>query len=216
MIKILRKLLPSILCTLLFVVPLKVCAHEMTYDTNSTSNKSEENLKFDQRRLWIDHVWWTRNFIISDFSVSRDRDDVLRRLIKNQEHIGNSIKPYYGDDAGNKLTELLKEHIIIAGKVIDAAKRGNKADLEKSNKLWYDNADKIADFLSQLNTDYDNSILKEMLHKHLGLIKEAATARLGTNWKADIEAFDKGEDHMIKFADILSEGIIKQFPEKFK
>lgn len=213
--KILKKLLTSLLCVLLSIAPLKVCAHEITYNIDNTSGKSVENIKFDQRKLWIDHVWLTRDFIISNLSVLRDRDDVLRKLIKNQEYIGKYIKPYYGDKAGNKLTELLKEHIIIEGQVIDAARIGNNADLEKSNKLWHDNADKIADYLSQLNTNYDNNTLKEMLHKHLELIKEQVTTRLAANWKADIETFDKDEDHMIKFADILSEGIIKQFPAKF-
>jgi len=42
-----------------------------------------------------------------------------------------------------------------------------------------------------------------------------ALARINKNWAADIEAYDKCEDHMIAFADMLSEGIIKQFPEKF-
>ena len=61
-----------------------------------------------------------------------------------------------------------------------------------------------------------NKILKSMLHKHLDLILEAVNARLNKDWKADIDAYDRGEDHMINFADVLTDGIIKQFPEKFK
>lgn len=55
-----------------------------------------------------------------------------------------------------------------------------------------------------------------MLHKHLQLLTDAVVARLNKDWKAAIKAYDQGEDHIIKLADVLSDGIIKQFPKKFK
>lgn len=170
----------------------------------------------NERKLWINHVLWTRNYIISDMNSLEDKAQVLERLLKNQDDIGNSIKPYYGEEAGNKLSSLLREHIKLAGQVLDAAQSGNKNDFEKNNKLWYQNSDQIADFLSSANPNYSNKTLKSMLHKHLDLILEAVNARLKKDWKADIDAYDRGEDHMIMFADILSDGIIKQFPKKFK
>lgn len=183
---------------------------------DATYNKSTCDLKMAMRKLWIDHVLWTRSYIVSDIASLDDKGDVLNRLLKNQDDIGNAIKPYYGDDAGNQLATLLREHIGLAGKVVDAAKTNNKDDLEKYNKLWYQNADQIADFLSSANPNYSNKELKDMLYKHLEFVTDQALSRINKDWKADIEAFDKGEDHMIMFADILSKGIIKQFPEKFK
>ena len=174
------------------------------------------DLQMAKRRLWIDHVAWTRSFIISDIASLEDKDYVLERLLRNQDDIGNSIKPYYGEEAGNKLSSLLREHILIAGKVVDAAKSGSKSDFEKYNKSWYKNADDIADFLSSINPNYSNKTLKDMLHRHLQLLTDAVTARLNKDWKADIRAYDQGEDHIIRLADVLADGIIKQFPEKFK
>ena len=170
----------------------------------------------DERKLWIDHVSWTRNFIVSDIASLEDKNVVLERLLKNQDDIGNSIKPYYGEDAGNKLAALLREHIELAGEVLEAAKNKDSKALEKNNKLWYENADKIADFLSKANPNYSNKELKDMLYKHLQFVTDQVVARLNKDWKSDISSYDKGEDHMIHFADILSEGIIKQFPDKFK
>ncbi|HEY5524645.1 MAG TPA: glycosyltransferase, partial [Clostridium sp.] len=69
------------------------------------------NLKMQQRQLWSDHVSWTRSFIVSDLASLEDKDPVLQRLLKNQDDIGNSIKPYYGEEAGNALSKLLREHI---------------------------------------------------------------------------------------------------------
>ena len=192
------------------LLPLKVYA----IDNDIPINNSIVNLKMDERKLWIDHVTWTRNFIVSDLASLPDKSIVLQRLLKNQDDIGASIKPYYGEEAGNKLSKLLREHISIGGQVVDAAKSNNKTDLDKYNKLWYKNADDIADFLSSANPNWSNSELKDMLHKHLEFVTSQVVARINKNWKADVEAYDKGEDHMIKFADVLSGGIIKQFPEK--
>lgn len=192
-------------------IPLTAQAKEQL-----SSSKASCELMMAEQKLWIDHVLWTRNFIISDLASLEDKEMVLDRLLQNQDDIGDSIKSYYGEEAGNQLSKILREHIVLAGQVVDAAKSGNKTDLEKYNKLWYQNADQIADFLSNANPNYSNKTLKDMLYTHLQLITEAVTARLNKDWQADIIAYDKGEDHMVKFAKILVEGIITQFPEQFK
>jgi len=117
--------------------------------------------------------------------------------------------------AGNKLTALLKEHIRIAGKVVDATKKNKQADLKKYNAEWYKNADEIAKFLSSANPNWNEQELKDLLYKYLELLTEMIQARAKKDWDADISAFDRGEDHIVTLADALTEGIIKQFPNQF-
>ncbi|KHE70853.1 hypothetical protein, partial [Halobacillus sp. BBL2006] len=140
---------------------------------------SQAEVKFenDFRRLWIDHVLWTSNYITSATTAgAEDQKQVLERLLKNQEDIGNAIKPVYGESAGNKLTELLKEHIVIAGKMVDAAKNGNEAKVNQLNKEWYKNADEIAAFLSGANPHLKNEDLKKLLYMHLQLVTDDLVA----------------------------------------
>lgn len=205
-----------LLLSIMFLSPIQGEAIEYISLKDKLFTKSMADLQWAERRLWMDHVAWTRSFLISDIASLEDKDDVLERLLRNQDDIGNSIKPYYGEEAGNQLASLLREHITTAGQVVDAAKSGSKEDFEKYNKLWYENADKIADFLSSANPNYSNKTLKDMLHKHLQLLTDAVIARVNKDWKSDIKAYDQGVDHIIKLADTISDGIIKQFPEKFK
>lgn len=172
-------------------------------------------LKTDMQKVWIDHTIWTRSYIVSAISNLPDQKDVLNRLLQNQQDIGNVIKPYYGEDAGNKLAELMTEHILIAVKIVEAAKQGNQADVAKLEKDWHRNADDIAKFLSAANPNWKFKELQDMLYTHLQLITEIVLSCLKGDWKADIAATDKNEIHMIHLADMLTEGIIKQFPEKF-
>ncbi|MMZ44793.1 hypothetical protein D1872_63790 [compost metagenome] len=172
-------------------------------------------LKGDMKKVWIDHTIWTRSYIVSAISNRPDQKDVLDRLLRNQQDIGNVIKPYYGEAAGNKLADLLREHILIAGKIVAAAKAGNQADMKKLDADWHANADDIAKFLSEANPNWQFKTLQDMLYTHLQLITEIVLNCLKGDWKADIAATDKNEIHMIHLADILTEGIVKQFPEKF-
>ncbi|MGM9988571.1 MAG: glycosyltransferase [Bacillaceae bacterium] len=184
--------------------------------TSPICNPQTTHLKMLERKLWSDHVLWTRNFIISDLADLGDKDAVAKRLLQNQDEIGNSIKPYYGQKAGDMLAKLLREHILLAVDVVNAAKKNDKAALDKSNKLWYKNADDIAKFLSKANPNWPYETMKAMLFTHLKLLTDQVVARINKDWNADIVAYDKGENHILMLADLLSNGIIKQFPEKFK
>lgn len=179
-------------------------------------NASVINLKYPMQKLWIEHAWWTREFIVSDLAGLKDQNAVLTRLLQNQVDLGNIIKPYYGEEAGKKLTALLKEHILIAGKIIDAAKKSDKEAVNQFNKDWYRNADAIVEFLQSANPNWSKKVLTEMFYKHLKLTTDEVVDRLQGKWLEDIETADVNETHLIHMGDFLTDGIVKQFPKKFK
>ncbi len=188
-----------------------------TQPQGQSISPSEVAFENEFRRLWFDHVLWTSNYITSATTAgAEDQKDVLTRLLKNQEDIGNAIKPVYGEQAGNKLTELLKEHIVLAGKIVDAAKSGNTTLVNQLNKEWYRNADDIAAFLSGANPYLKQEDLKNMLYMHLELVTNDLSASLAKDWNARIVAIDEGVNHIIHMADAISAGVVKQFPDKFK
>ena len=179
-------------------------------------SKSVVDLRLAMRKLWEDHITYTRNYIISALADLEDTDKVAERLLKNQDDIGNAIKPIYGDDAGKKLASLLRDHILVATEVVKAAKAVNNEELAKANKKWEANADDIATFLSGANPNWPRQDLVNMLYKHLELTTGEVVSRLKKDWVADIDYYDKGHVHMLMFADALTDGIVKQFPKKFK
>ncbi|WHZ00085.1 glycosyltransferase [Peribacillus simplex] len=188
------------------------------YAKPQVQSVSQSEVKFanEFRRLWIDHVLWTSNYITSATTAgAEDQKQVLARLLKNQEDIGNAIKPVYGEKAGKKLTDLLKEHIVIAGKIVDAAKSGNEVLVNQLNKEWYRNADDIAAFLSGANPYLKNEDLKNLLYMHLKLVTKDLSASLAKNWDERIVSIDEGVTHIILMADTISAGVVKQFPDKF-
>jgi len=169
------------------------------------------------RKLWEDHVTWTRLFIVSDLAGLPDKEQAATRLLQNQADIGNAIKPFYGDAAGDQLTKLLREHILTAAELLDAAKAGNTAAFEDAKTRWYANADEIATFLNTANPKaWPLDEMKDMMKSHLDLTLAEATARLNGDWSGDVAAYDKIHEQILGMADMLSQGIIHQFPNKFR
>jgi len=191
-----------------------------TDQTTSTTQKTVSNnaacdLKTAMRKLWEEHITWTRNVIICLVDNAPGADQAVARLMQNQVDIGNAVKPYYGDDAGNKLTALLHDHIAISADVVKAAKANDKKALDDANKKWYDNADSISSFLSKANPNWKLDDMKMMMHDHLKLTTDEAVARIKKDYDADVKAFDAVHNEILKMSDGLTDGIVKQFPDKF-
>jgi hypothetical protein len=172
-------------------------------------------LRNAMRQLWEEHIVYTRNFIISALGDLGDTGAVTERLLRNQDDIGNAIKPFYGEEAGKKLASLLRDHILVAADIVKAAKAGNNDGVANGQKRWHANADEISAFLSGANPNWPKAALTDMLYKHLDFTTAEVVSRIKKDWPADIEAYDKGHAHMLMFADALTSGIVKQFPKKF-
>jgi len=191
----------------------------MVMNAHSTPLLSAKSvaLHADMRKLWEDHVTWTRLAIISLESGTPDTDATVARLLRNQTDIGNAVKPFYGAAAGNELTRQLRAHIMIAADLVLAAKAGDEAKLADAQARWNENADQIATVLNSVNPRYwPLATMKAEMHMHLKLTTDEAVERLKGNWTADVAAYDKVHRHILHMSDMLSDGIVKQFPSRFR
>jgi hypothetical protein len=173
------------------------------------------DLKSDMRKLWEDHIIWTRNVILNIIDELPGTTEAVNRLLQNQVDIGNAIKPYYGNTAGNQLTALLRDHIIIAADLLNALDDGNTAAYNTASAQWIANADAIAAFLSAANPHWPLAEMQEMMHHHLELTGAEAVARKTANYAGDVTAFENVHIQILEMADMLTEGIVKQFPNMF-
>jgi hypothetical protein len=167
------------------------------------------------RKLWEDHITWTRLYIVSAVAGLPDLDATAGRLLQNQADIGSAVATFYGDEAGAALTDLLREHILVAADLVAAAKAGDQAAVTKQSGLWYANADKIAQFLAAANRAWPVATLSQMMRTHLDQTLAEATARLSGDWDADVAAYDEIHVHILDMSDALADGIIEQFPDRF-
>lgn len=193
------------------VVSLLIAAPAAAQHVDKTTR-----LHQDMRKLWTDHTVWTRDYIIAAVDDKPDAMAAANRLMKNQEDIGNAVATYYGAPAGQQLTALLKQHISIAVDLIKAASAGDKDAQKHADDRWQANAVDIATFLGKANPNWPKETLIDMMKQHLSTTTAEVVARLTHDWDADVKAYDAVYAHILMMADALSDGIVKQFPDRFK
>lgn len=177
---------------------------------------SAESFRQDMRKLWEDHITWTRLYIVAAEAGLPDTAATAGRLLRNQDDIGAAIAAFYGADAGAQLTALLREHILTAAALIDAAERGDAAAVASTKASWYDNADRIGAFLAAANPRFwPVATMKAMMRQHLDLTLAEAVHHLQGDFTADIADYDQVHVHILGMADALADGIIAQLPARF-
>jgi len=174
-----------------------------------------EPVRVALRKLWPDHVIWTRQYIVAAVDDRPEAGAAAERLLRNQDDIGAAIVPYYGQAAGDQLTKLLKEHIMIAVDLVDAAKKADTDAFGKHDQRWSANAGEIARFLAGANPNWPEKDVTDLLSLHLKLTKDETVARLQKDWSADIKAFDDIFNEILVLADALHDGLKAQFPDRF-
>lgn len=175
----------------------------------------ELGLYFTMRKLWADHVFWMRNYLMSAISDKSNTQLVAKRLLKNQDDIGSAFGQFYGSAVGKALADLLKEHILIMVDLVSSVRLNNSSELKELDDKWHKNADDIAKALSDLNPSWPYKTIQKMLYEHLDLTHQEISAMLKKDWSADIAAFDKAFEQILEMAVDFAQGIISQFPARF-
>ncbi|CAB1254841.1 conserved protein of unknown function [Ruminococcaceae bacterium BL-6] len=182
------------------------------YSTNNSRNCMESIKIINSfRKLWSEHVMWTRLFIISTAADLEDLKPVTARLLRNPADFADALRPFYGSDNAKKFNDLMTEHLTIAAQLVGAAKAGDTDKVNDERKKWYANADQIASFLASISPYWSKVQWTLMLHDHLKMTEEEAVARLSGQYQKDVSLFDVIEEQALMMGDYMAEGIIKQF-----
>ncbi|WP_460630314.1 hypothetical protein [Intrasporangium mesophilum] len=176
---------------------------------------AQASLHDAMRKLWEDHVTWTRLAIVAFADGSAGFGPTANRLLANQSDIGKAIATFYGAQAGSTLTALLHDHITIAVELLQAAKAGDTAAFADAKTRWYANADQIADVLAAANPrNWPQATMRESMRMHLDQTLAEAAAELHGDYAASIAAYEQVHAHILAMADLLSDGIMRQFPSQ--
>jgi hypothetical protein len=179
-------------------------------------SKAQVNLSNYIRMLWEQHVTWTRLTILSLALGLPDVDLVTNRLLRNPKDFEELLKPLYGEMTASTFADLLTSHLTIAAELVKAAKAGDNEAAADAEKKWYANADEIAAFLASINPYWSEESWRTMLYEHLATTKEEAVDFLTGKYAEGITLFDQIESQALEMADMMTDGIVNQFPDLFK
>ena len=163
------------------------------------------------RKLWEQHILWTR-IVISDivFEIP-ERDFAITRLLRNPDDFGKQLSQFYGSSFGRDFGALMYDHLTIAAELVHAVKSGNEERFEELNRKWFKNADDMARALTSVNPYWDFETWQKMLYEHLDLVLKEATLFINCQLEENVLLFDKMEQQALEMADMMTKGIINQF-----
>jgi hypothetical protein len=183
--------------------------------------------RMDSRTLWTRYALGMINFSVSDFGNLPSTNNVQNNLSRNAAAVGSYFIPYYGITAGTKISGLLDVLLKNGVKVVDAIKN-NTTDTQVYTNIWAQETRSLAQYLNELNpSQYPTDLINEMLTNLTKFWVADFEARYAEDFAADAVALDNIlkvavsgiPDHANKgyssIADILSRGIIAQFPLSF-
>lgn len=185
----------------------------MYYNSNHNIMKYQTQISLITtfRKLWEQHIMWTRSFIISTVAELDDLESVTERLLRNPTDFANVLRTFYGTDKAKRFESLFRDHLLIATSLVNNAKKGNKEGVIEERKRWYKNADELAIVLSEINPYWSMRKFRALLNSHLKMIEDEAVFRLNNKYPLDIMIYNSIQAGAMKMADFMSYGIIHQF-----
>ena len=165
------------------------------------------------QRLWIEHVLWTRAFLVGTAFNNADLNETTNRLLRNPTDFANVLRPIFGSGPARKFEELLKEHLLTAAQLVNAAKAGDSQAAAQQRRKWYANADSIAAFLGSINPYWSADTWRALLDDHLEMTENEATQILKGQYEASIAQYDEIQAQALMMAKEMAKGIARQFGE---
>ena len=174
-------------------------------------------LKLALRDLWVGHIFWVRNVVLTTKSGDTAAEKVAdQQVVQNAKAIANAIVPYYGKEAGDKLFTLLAGHYGAVKDCLKATFAGNKEALNTGMQKMNKNADEIAAFLSSANPNWPKATILAALAAHAGYHMAQIEAVNAKDFPAEAKTWEAMKNQVYTIADTLADGIVKQFPDKFR
>jgi hypothetical protein len=166
------------------------------------------------RYYWAEHINYTRNLIISVLAGLADVPAITARLMKNQEDIGDLLRPYYDSSTVDEFVLLLKEHAKVVLDLVNASKAN--VDLTALKSDLQTNATAIVNWFNKVNsTNWSKIVVAPVWGLHLDLTLKEVQTRLAGEWEQDIEAYDNLHRCIIDFAEVFALGVVNQNLESF-
>ena len=179
-------------------------------------SKAEQNLGNYLRFLSLQQVYWLRMAIQSELWNLSDAEYVMNRLMENPQDFQMAFKTFYGDENAKKLADLLTNHLTMVINYVMATRDGNTQAAADAENQLNNNAVQMISFLTSINPNWETTDLQRMISEYMSLTKEEIDATMSQNFEDSINIFADIERGALEMADMMTKGIVNQFPQYFR
>lgn len=193
----------------------------VTIDTTNQDSSAalaisnESNLRVQLNKLFVNNVIWERAYMAGVMSSTPDVSSIKDKIVANQQAIADAVRPYYGDQAATEMNDILKRKVAVIDNIIVAIKNNDQQKFAQAGQEWQQVIDQLATAISQTNDNIPKQSIVDYMNNHLVLVLKDMNAIAKKNSAEDMQAFDAMLDHALTMSEVLSSGIVMQFPDRF-
>ena len=164
-----------------------VRAKQQKHNNNTRKNNGMQNASVmnTSLKLWLEHVFYTREVLLAYFAAKPDLPVALNRLMQNQADLGAYFGQFLGRQTGDAIHQLLVEHIQGAVALVQHLSDSPSVVNEYRQK-WYANGQQIGESLNKVLGITGGP---DMMHAHLQATEEEAGAMAHGQWAQAMTAF---------------------------
>lgn len=162
------------------------------------------------RKLWNDHIVWTRQYMISEMNNLPDKEAVLTRLRANARSISEEMSELHPSVDEQTMVSMLDSTVLFVTKLIfETNVGGTRTGAYETKEVLMKLMDRMALYLNSVNEGWKLPEMKMLLQGYLNETHNEILARKNQIWDADIAAYDRLNNHVLKIADAFASGTIQ-------
>lgn len=188
---------------------------EERIDSLNMMNQNILNLNNQMRKIWLEHVFYINSALMSILYNLDNKTIAFRNLTQNAIDLENLFAKYYSQDISNRIGNLFRNHILITLDMFNAIKRNDARTLANLENELSKNSQEFANFLASINPNYDRVRLNDMFRRHESDLKNLAILTRDKKYEQANDLFNQIKSQALDMADMLTDGIIKAFPNQF-
>lgn len=162
-----------------------------------------------------EHISLTSETVRASYDNHESSTALVDQLDKNSQEIAGIIGGVYGEEAKSAFLKTWRDHVTFFVNYTVSAKSNDKEGKEQALSDLEDYSRESAEFFAGLNSNLTADSLKPLFTKHRDLIIALIDDYVGAKYVESLDKESQAYEQAGKLADTLTDGIIKQFPDKF-
>lgn len=182
---------------------------ESSLYTDSSDLRKDLNLKM------AEHIGFTSEALKASYDESASSTAAIDELDKNSNELADIVGDFYGDQARATFLKMWQDHITYFVNYTVSARNNDQEGKDQALSDLEDYSREAAEFFAGLNSSLSVDSTKPLFTQHRDLVIASMDDYAAKKYPESFDKESQAYSQAGKIADTISDGIVKQFPDKF-
>jgi hypothetical protein len=167
------------------------------------------------RLYWRQYLYWLRSVIVDMVFNVPELEAAQKRLLQTAIDVSATYTEYYNESAGNQFENVFRNNLLITIELVRAIISGNQQAVKEQEQNWINNAGEIGAFYNSINPIWNKEQFQNGLTGLMRSIENLTVLLIQGKYEEAVNSFDQMGVNQLLIINMIFEGIVEQFPERF-